>query len=106
MMKTRKAYFKDGKEVARPKSLVVDNSTITPPTDEQLIDAGYEIREIEIPEPQPYVPTYEEKVVMLIRERYTMDDEFALLRQRGRKAEEFDAYDAYCEECKRKAKEL
>lgn len=105
-MKTRKGYFKDGKEVARPNSLVVDNATITPPTDEQLINAGYEIREIEIPEPQPYVPTYEEKVVMLIRERYTIDDEFALLRQRDIKAEEFAAYNSYCEYCKRQAKEL
>lgn len=103
---TRIEYYKDGKRVARPKNLAINGTTYVPPTDEQLISLGYEIKEIEIPEPQPYVPTYEEKVVLLIRERYTMDDEFALLRQRDSKAEEFAAYDAYCEECKRKAKEL
>lgn len=103
----RTAYFLNGVEVSKPTMVKIGlHRCIINPTYEHLIEAGYEIREVEIPEPQPYVPTYEENVVRLIRERYTMDDEFALLRQRGRKAEEFDAYDAYCEECKRKAKEI
>ena len=42
---------------------------------------------------------------MLIREKYTMDDGFAILRQRDTKTEEFLEYNAYCEECKRIAKE-
>lgn len=102
---TRKEYYKDGKRVAKPRSLVVGTKTYVPPTDEQLIAAGYEIREVEIPEPTPYVPTYEERVVKLIRERYDLDAELALLRQRDSKPEEFAEYNAYCEECKRKAKE-
>jgi hypothetical protein len=44
--------------------------------------------------------TYEQKVSCLIRERYTQDEEFALLRQRDSKPEEFAEYNAYCEECK------
>ena len=47
---------------------------------------------------------YEEKVVAYIRERYTIDQEFAILRQRDTKPEEFAEYDRYCEECKARAK--
>jgi hypothetical protein len=44
--------------------------------------------------------TYNQKVSCLIREKYTQDEEFALLRQRDSKPEEFAEYNAYCEECK------
>lgn len=103
---TRIEYYKDSKRVARPKSIVIGNTTYVPPTDEQLIEAGYEINVVEIPEPTPYVPTYEERVVQLIRERYDLDAELAILRQRDSKPEEFADYNAYCEECKAKAKEV
>lgn len=56
------------------------------------------------PEPAP-VPSYEEQVVALIRERYSSDDELAILRQRDSKPEEFKAYDDYCEECKATVKQ-
>lgn len=105
-MSTRKAYYKNGREVMRPLSLVVNGSTYVPPSDDILIEAGYEIKEIEIPEPAPYIPTYEETVVQLIREKYSMDDELAILRQRDSKPEEFEEYNAYCEECKKRAKSL
>ena len=100
----RTEYYKYGKRVSRPKSVVVGNKTCVPPTDEQLIAAGYEIKVVEIPEPTPYIPTYEERVVQLIRERYDLDAELALLRQRDNKPEEFAEYNAYCEECKIQAK--
>lgn len=48
--------------------------------------------------------TYEQKVSYLIREKYTQDAEFAILRQRDIKPEEFAEYNAYCEECKTKVK--
>jgi hypothetical protein len=104
-MSTITKYYKDGKEVLRPRSLVYKGSTYLPPTDELLLVAGYEIKEVDIPEPTPYVPTYEEKVVELMREKYSMDDELAILRQRDSKPDEFAEYNDYCEECKRKAKE-
>lgn len=91
-------YF-DGKAVARPKSLVIDGKTFVPPTDEQLFSVGYEQREVE-----PIQPTYEERVVELIRAKYSVDDELAILRQRDTKVEEFAEYNAYCEECKKQAK--
>lgn len=101
----RTEYWKDGKRVARPKSLVVDGATIVPPTDEQLVAAGYEIREVidPVPEPPTKEQLYKWRVVELIRERYDSDDETALLRQRDTKVEEFAAYNTYCEDCKTQA---
>ena len=102
IMTTRKAYFKDGVEVQRPRSLYFNGSTYVPPKDDILIAAGYEIREVEI---LPYQPTYEERVVELIRLRYDVNAELAILRQRDSKPEEFAEYNAYCEECKIQAKD-
>lgn len=48
--------------------------------------------------------TYEQKVAKLIRKKYSINDEFAILRQRDTKPEEFAEYNAYCEECKTKVK--
>lgn len=104
IMTARKAYFKDGVEVSRLRSLVYNGSTYVPPKDDILIAAGYEIREVEIPEPTPIQPTYEERVVELIRIRYDVNAEFAILRQRDSKPEEFAEYNSYCEECKVQAR--
>lgn len=49
---------------------------------------------------------YSERVTKLIRERYSINDELAILRQRDTKPEEFEAYNTYAEECKKKAREL
>ena len=64
------------------------------------------IPEIPIEEEHP-IPkmTYEEQVVAKIRERYSVDDELAILRQRDTKPEEFEAYNAYAEQCKKEIKE-
>lgn len=43
---------------------------------------------------------YDEAVNAKIRERYTESQEFAIIRQKDEKPEEFEAYFAYCEECK------
>lgn len=47
---------------------------------------------------------YELKVEMKIRERYSISQELAILRQRDSKPEEYAEYNAYCEECKAEAK--
>ena len=47
---------------------------------------------------------YKAKVVELIRQRYSIDDETAILRQRDTKPEEFAAYNTYAEECKAEAR--
>lgn len=43
---------------------------------------------------------YDEAVDAEIRKRYSVSQEFAILRQRDEKPEEYAAYFAYCEECK------
>lgn len=47
----------------------------------------------------PIVP-YEERVVNRIREKYSVDDELALLRQRYTKPEEFAEYNSFVEKIK------
>ena len=73
------------------------------PTIEAFLEDGW--REYIAPEQTPYQPTYEERVVELIRLRYDVNAELAILRQRDSKPDEFAEYNTYCEECKRKIKE-
>lgn len=48
--------------------------------------------------------SYEEAVNAEIRSRYSVSQEFAILRQRDEKPEEYTEYYAYCEECKANVK--
>ena len=50
------------------------------------------------------VPTYEQRVQQSIRERYSVDDELAILRQRDTKPDEFAAYFEYAEQCTAQSK--
>lgn len=52
---------------------------------------------------KPNIP-YEQRVVARIRERYSVDDELAILRQRDSKPEEFIAYNEYVEAIKTEEK--
>lgn len=54
-------------------------------------------------ETSPVPMDYGETVNELIRRKYTLSEELAILRQRGTKAEEFKAYNAYAESCKEEA---
>ena len=47
---------------------------------------------------------YTEYVDRLIRRKYSVSAELAILRQRDSKPEEFAEYNAYAEECKARAK--
>lgn len=49
---------------------------------------------------------YENLIVSKIRERYTLDQELAILRQRDTKPEEFTEYNDYVEQCKVDVKQL
>ena len=53
---------------------------------------------------QPQV-SYDQLVSDLIRERYTIDQELAINRQRDTKPEEFQDYFDFCEQCKQQAHE-
>ena len=47
---------------------------------------------------------YANLVSKLIRERYSVDDEMAILRQKETKPEEWKEYNSYCEDCKARAR--
>ena len=49
---------------------------------------------------------YPDLIVYFIRQKYSVDDEFALERQKNRKPIEYEQYDTYCENAKAYAKEL
>lgn len=72
------------------------------PPHELLIENGWEL--YEVPQPKPIEITledqYKTRIIDLIREKYTIDDEIALLRQRDLKIDEFEEYNTYVEECK------
>lgn len=54
--------------------------------------------------PKSWERFYESEVIRRIRKKYTVNQEFAILRQRDTKPEEWEVYNAYCEECKRVVK--
>ena len=50
-------------------------------------------------------PDYKEQIVSAIRERYSVDDELAILRQRDSKPEEFQEYFDFVESIKQDLKD-
>lgn len=49
--------------------------------------------------------TYEQRIVLRIREKYSVDDELAILRQRDSKPDEFSAYNEFVEKIKAEEKQ-
>ncbi|MBR5011144.1 MAG: hypothetical protein IKY12_01150 [Clostridia bacterium] len=56
-----------------------------------------DMTEAEMLELQNEKTEYKERVVSRIREKYSVDDEIAILRQRYTKPEEFSRYNAFVE---------
>ena len=52
-----------------------------------------------ISENKPVI-SYKERVISRIREKYSIDDELAILRQRDTKPEEYEEYNAFVEQIK------
>ena len=50
--------------------------------------------------PKSWEKLYESEIIRKIRNRYTVNQELAILRQRDTKPEEFAEYNAYAEQCK------
>ena len=50
--------------------------------------------------PKAWDKLYENLIVTKIREKYSLNEELAILRQRDTKPAEFAEYNAYVEECK------
>lgn len=51
-------------------------------------------------DPASFDVAYENAIETLIRKRYTIGNELAIIRQRFEKPDEFAKYTAYVEECK------
>lgn len=49
---------------------------------------------------------YKQKIRSLIAQRYAIEDEIAIIRQRDSKPEEFAEYDSFVESCKAEVKKL
>lgn len=81
-------------------SKIYDNGVYREMTAEEIAKGKAEIQAYE------QSLTYEERVEILIRQRYSISAEFAILRQRDTKPEEFAEYNSYAEQCKAKAKEI
>ena len=96
-------YPNGGKDV----KWVVDQPYIAPQTERE------EVEQIQI-----YIPftaeeqaeydraRYESMVESRIRQRYTLSQELAILRQKEAKVEEYQAYYEFCEACKAEIKSL
>lgn len=69
---------------------IYDNGTYREMTEEEI--AELKVEHFSIP--------YEQRVVNRIREKYSIDDELAILRQRDSKPEEFAEYNAFVEKVK------
>ena len=54
--------------------------------------------------PKSWEALYENLIIRKIRTKYTVNQELAILRQRDTKPEEFEAYNAFVEQCKADAK--
>jgi hypothetical protein len=50
------------------------------------------------------LPNYQETIVMLVRQRYSIDDEMAIQRQKETKPEQWQEYFDFVENCKTQAK--
>ena len=106
----RQTFEKDGKvrsfEVVDDRvmaTLQIGGEWVANPSLEAFLADGW--REYIAPEPTPYQLTYEERVVELIRLRYSIDDELRNIRMRDTDPDSFNEYYQYVEECKLQAKE-
>ncbi len=57
-------------------------------------------------DPRSWELLYENEIIQRIRKRYNVNQELAILRQRDSKPKEFEAYNAYAEQCKAEVKEM
>lgn len=106
-----KLYIKDGviRSADKIKATKIINGksfAMFNPSHELLIANGWSIYTPPTPE-QPIISLdeqYKQRVIELVREEYSVDDELATQRQRDTKVDEFNAYNAFVEECKVKAR--
>lgn len=87
----------------------IDKDKITY-TDFDIVDGKYNFNvakfntRITVEKEKINILEYKATIDKLIRQRYSVSDEIAILRQRDSKPDEYAEYNAYCEECKAQAK--
>lgn len=90
------------------KSFVVENGkvltiidvnglSVINPTIDEFTNSGWE--EYQNSQVSEYLPTLEELVEKLIRQRYTLNKELQIHRKRDSDPEQFDEYYQYVEQC-------
>ena len=112
-------YLKKDNQIAEinEDNIIDDNgNTIYPKIALSLVNKGFiEMAESEIKKyledkkkKEDYrnnpILSYEDKIVFLIRKKYNVNQELAILRQRDTKPEEFAEYNEYVEQCKKQVK--
>lgn len=96
-------YPNGGKDV----KWMVDQPYIAPQTEREEVEQIQIYIPFTAEEQAEYDRTrYESLVESRIRQRYTLSQELAILRQRDTKQDEYQAYYDYCEACKAEIKSL
>lgn len=94
LRRTKDKYFKDDIEISEAEYNAILSKL--PKPEEQKAPTEEEIKKAE----------YKTRVENLIRGKYSVSDEIAIIRQRYTKPKEFDEYFAFVEACKELAKGL
>lgn len=84
----------DGEEITKEEYTALRNNINSPVWTEEMQEQEYWTN-----------ISYEDAVNAEIRKQYTVSAEFAILRQKDEKPEEYAKYYSYCEECKAYVKE-
>lgn len=102
-----KLYIKDG--IIRPanriqvkKEIKGKTFVIYGPNESIILSDGWKIYTPPVTE-SVNISTeeqYKNRIIELVREEYSVDDELAILRQRDTKIDEFNSYNTFVEECK------
>jgi len=99
-LKNKRYYYKKGNSYLNLKSPITEDGYI------EITKKEYELATINTVEiAYSKEQQYPKLVEKYIREKYSLSDELAILRQRDTKPEEFTNYYNYAEECKAKAKQ-
>lgn len=101
--KNKVVYSAEKEPVAVSEGLTVYNVADMPNVDKNK-DLYYDGVEFTCKDKPVIKRPYGQEVESLIRLKYSLSEELAILRQRDTKPEEFQEYFDYAEECKKKAK--
>jgi len=88
-------------------TIKINGHWVSNPSLEQFLAQGWEEytpEPVETPQPT-FEEIYKQKTVELIRERYSIDDEFEVNRERNVDSEAFTEYYNYVESCKEEARQ-